>query len=437
MLQPFSWMVLFVRVLFFYIPFIILGLIIDELTLCLLIATVAHLAWHYNNQKKLADWLWHDRSLIPPNGRGSWEIVFNGIYKLQQRHRVRRRELASVIRRFREGAEALPDAAVVFKTDGSIIWCNRLAEGILGFRWPEDAGQHIGNLIRTPHFVDYLKARDFDTPLEVVSPVQSDKLLEFRIMPYTSGQNMLVARDVTHVRQLEAMRRNFVSSVSHELRTPLTVLKGYLEMIEDAPETSSGMWGKAHHVMAEQTARMDSLVEQLLTLSRIEATPDVDLEQMVDIPSMLSLVEKEAQALSGDKKHQLVFEVNPDLKVHGDAEQLRSAISNLVYNAVYYTPANREIKVQWLKQDQGAHFAVTDKGNGIAPEHISRLTERFYRVDKARSRETGGSGLGLSIVKHALSHHNSALEIESEVGVGSRFSFTIPSQFVYSSSTSH
>ena len=373
--------------------------------------------------------------MIPPNGRGSWEFVFNGIYKLQQRHRVRRRELASVIRRFREGAEALPDAAVVFKTDGSIIWCNRLAEDILGFRWPEDAGQHIGNLIRTPDFVDYLKARDFDSPLEVISPIQSDKLLEFRIMPYTSGQNMLVARDVTHIRQLEAMRRNFVSSVSHELRTPLTVLKGYLEMMEDAPEVSSGMWGKAHHVMAEQTARMDSLVEQLLTLSRIEATPDVDLDQKVDIPAMLSLVEKEAQALSGDKAHQLVFDIDPNLYIYGDIDQLRSAISNLVYNAVYYTPANREIKVQWFKQAQGACFSVVDKGNGIPSEHLSRLTERFYRVDKARSRETGGSGLGLSIVKHALSHHNSVLEIESEVGKGSRFSFTIPTKFICASAT--
>ncbi len=430
MLQPFSWMVLSTRVLFFYLPFIVVGFFIEEIMACLLVATVIHLSWHYNNQKKLADWLWHDRSLIPPEGRGSWEVVFNGIYKLQKRHRVRRKELASVIRRFREGAEALPDAAVVFKTDGSIIWCNRLAEGILGFRWPEDAGQHIGNLIRTPAFVDYLKARQFDEPLELVSPVQSDKLLEFRIMPYTSGQNMLVARDVTLIRQLEAMRRNFVSSVSHELRTPLTVLKGYLEMMEDAPDASSAMWVKAHHVMAEQTARMDSLVEQLLTLSRIEAAPEVDLNQKVDIPSMLSLVEKEAIALSGDKSHQLNFAIDADLKVFGDAEQLRSAISNLVYNAVYYTPANREISVIWRREPDGAYFCVIDNGNGIAPEHISRLTERFYRVDKARSRETGGSGLGLSIVKHALSHHDSVLEIESQVGKGSQFSFKIPTKFI-------
>lgn len=430
MLQPLSWMVLSTRVLFFYIPFIVVGFFLEEITACLLVATVIHLSWHYNNQKKLADWLWHDRSLIPPEGKGSWEVVFNGIYKLQKRHRLRRKELASVIRRFREGAEALPDAAVVFKTDGSIIWCNRLAEGILGFRWPEDAGQHIGNLIRTPAFVDYLKGRDFDEPLELVSPVHSDKLLEFRIMPYTSGQNMLVARDVTLIRQLEAMRRNFISSVSHELRTPLTVLKGYLEMMEDAPDASSAMWVKAHHVMAEQTARMDSLVEQLLTLSRIEAAPEVDLSQQVDIPSMLSLVEKEAIALSGDKSHQFNFTIDTDLKIFGDAEQLRSAISNLVYNAVYYTPANREITVIWRKDPDGAYFCVIDKGNGIAPEHISRLTERFYRVDKARSRETGGSGLGLSIVKHALSHHDSVLQIMSEVGKGSQFSFKIPTKFI-------
>lgn len=430
MLQPFSWMVLAGRLALFYLPFLVVGLLTGEVLLMALIATGLLLFWHYNNQKKLADWLWHDRSMIPPSGKGSWEIVFNGIYKMQKRNRVRRKELANVIRRFREGAEALPDAAVVYKTDGSIIWCNRLAEGILGFRWPEDSGQHIGNLIRTPVFLEYMQGRDFSEPLEIVSPVDADKLLELRIMPYTSGQNMLVARDVTLIRQLESMRRNFVSSVSHELRTPLTVLKGYLEMMEDLPDANQGMMGKAHHVMAEQTTRMDSLVEQLLTLSRIEATPDVNLDERVDVPAMLNIIEAEAVALSGDKQHQFSFNVAPELFALGDSDQLRSAISNLVYNAVYYTPANGNIVVSWQSCRDGAEFYVQDDGPGIAPEHLSRLTERFYRVDKARSRETGGSGLGLSIVKHALSHHQSELLIDSELNQGSRFGFVLPPRFI-------
>lgn len=170
MLQPYAWRRQLWRMAFFYSPFVLVGWLIDHLVLCLLVATVVHLVWHYRFQKRLSDWLWHDRSLVPPHGSGSWEHIFNGIYKLQQRHRARRRELAGLIRRFREGAEALPDAAVVFRTDGSILWCNRLAEQLLGFRWPEDAGQHIGNLIRHPAFVAYLGKGQYDEPFEMHSP---------------------------------------------------------------------------------------------------------------------------------------------------------------------------------------------------------------------------------------------------------------------------
>jgi two-component system phosphate regulon sensor histidine kinase PhoR len=224
---------------FFYSPFVLVGWLIDHLVLCLLVATVVHLVWHYRFQR-LSDWLWHDRSLVPPHGSGSWEHIFNGIYKLQQRHRARRRELAGLIRRFREGAEALPDAAVVFRTDGSILWCNRLAEQLLGFRWPEDAGQHIGNLIRHPAFVAYLGKGQYDEPFEMHSPINEEKFLEFRIMPYAEDQAMLVVRDVTRLRSLEKTRKHFVSNVSHELRTPLTVLKGYLEMTEEPPPPPCG-----------------------------------------------------------------------------------------------------------------------------------------------------------------------------------------------------
>ncbi|MBA2082367.1 phosphate regulon sensor histidine kinase PhoR [Aeromonas veronii] len=428
MLQPYAWRRQLWRMAFFYAPFALVGWLIDHLSLTLLVAALLHLGWHYRFQKRLSDWLWHDRSLVPPNGKGSWEHIFNGIYKLQQRHRARRRELAGLIRRFREGAEALPDAAVVFRTDGSILWCNRLAEQLLGFRWPEDAGQHIGNLIRNPAFNAYLGKGAYDEPLEMHSPVNEEKFLEFRIMPYASDQAMLVVRDVTRLRSLEKTRKHFVSNVSHELRTPLTVLKGYLEMTEEPPPPA--MWAKAHRVMMEQTIRMDNLVNQLLTLSRIEAAPTVDLSHLVDMPAMLGLLEQEARALSGERAHQLEFVVQPNLLVRGDQEQLRSAVSNLVYNAIHYTPAGRKITVEWRKQGAMALFAVSDEGEGIAPEHLARLTERFYRVDKARSRHTGGSGLGLAIVKHALSHHDCQLDIESRVGLGSRFSFLIPSRMV-------
>ena len=210
----------------------------------------------------------------------------------------------------------------------------------------------------------------------------------------------------------------------------MTVLQGYLEMTEDPEMLVGPMWPKAHGVMTEQLNRMNSLVNQLLTLSKIEAAPMHELDEVVNVPVMLEVLEKEAISLSGDQQHKLRFDVDQSLLVLGDEDQLRSAISNLVYNAVKYTPAGADVHVRWYKTSQGACLEVSDSGEGIEPQHIHRLTERFYRVDKARSRDTGGSGLGLAIVKHALSHHDSHLDIWSKVGVGSKFSFVLPTRLV-------
>lgn len=396
----------------------------------LLAATALQLVWHLHNQVRLSSWLWDEKRLTPPSGSGNWESLFNGLYRLQQRQRRKRKELTNLIRRFRNGAESLPDAVVVFRAEGNIVWCNRLAQHLLGFHWPEDSGQPISNLIRTPDFIKYLNKKDFSEPLEMRSPLNVERMLELRIVPYTEGEHLMVVRDVSQLKQLEGMRRNFFANVSHELRTPMTVLQGYLEMTEDPDMIIGPMWTKAHGVMTEQLNRMNSLVNQLLTLSKIEAAPMHELEDVVNVPAMLEVLEKEAISLSGDDQHKLTFDVDTSLRVLGDDDQLRSAISNLVYNAVKYTPPGANIHVRWYQTAQGACLEVEDSGDGIEPQHLHRLTERFYRVDKARSRDTGGSGLGLAIVKHALSHHDSHLEIQSEVGVGSKFSFVLPSRLV-------
>ncbi|HIF9329286.1 TPA: phosphate regulon sensor histidine kinase PhoR [Photobacterium damselae] len=430
MVERLSWKKLVWELVLFYLPWIVLGMIFGYLPWFLLIATWIQLIWHFHNQLKMSNWLWNERSLTPPTSTGSWEPLFNGIYRLQQRNRRRRRELATLIRRFRNGAESLPDAVVVFRSEGNIVWCNKLAQNLLGFRWPDDAGQPINNLLRSPDFGRYLAHQQFEHPIEITSPMNYDRTLELRIVRYTEGEYLMVVRDVSQLKQLEGMRRNFFANVSHELRTPMTVLQGYLEMSSDPDMLVGPMWTRAHGVMTEQLSRMNALVEQLLTLSKIEAAPTIDLEEVVDVPKMLDLLEKEAQSLSGDKNQQIHFEIDRSLKVHGDEDQLRSAISNLVYNAVKHTPENAVITVRWYNTKTGAKLEVTDSGEGIAPQHIHRLTERFYRVDKARSRETGGSGLGLAIVKHALSHHDTHLDIASEVGVGSTFSFVLPNRLV-------
>ncbi|HDY8070716.1 TPA: phosphate regulon sensor histidine kinase PhoR [Vibrio vulnificus] len=430
MVERLTWKKLAWELAFFYTPWVIVGWIFGYMPWLLLVATALQLGWHLHNQVRLSAWLWDEKRLTPPSGSGNWESLFNGLYRLQQRQRRKRKELTNLIRRFRNGAESLPDAVVVFRAEGNIVWCNKLAQHLLGFHWPEDSGQPISNLLRTPDFIKYLSGNDFSEPLEMSSPLNGERTLELRIVPYTEGEHLMVVRDVTQLKQLEGMRRNFFANVSHELRTPMTVLQGYLEMTEDPDMLVGSMWGKAHRVMTEQLNRMNSLVNQLLTLSKIEASPIHELDEVVDVPAMLEVLEKEAVSLSGDNQHTISFQVDKALKVYADEDQLRSAISNLVYNAVKYTPAGANVQVRWYRNSKGACLEVEDSGDGIEPQHIHRLTERFYRVDKARSRDTGGSGLGLAIVKHALTHHDTHLDIQSKVGSGSKFSFVLPAKLV-------
>jgi len=394
----------------------------------LFLSALALLGWNYRHIFLLDKWLWRDKKLTPPAGDGSWQQVFDGIYYRQRKARKKNKELRSLIRRFRDGAEALPDAIVVLNSDWTIIWCNKLAQQLVGLRWPQDERQRIDNLIRNPEFQTYIQQKQFDQPLELSSPVNEDLVLEHRMLQYGDDQHLLIVRDVTQLKQLEQVRKDFVANVSHELRTPLTVLQGYLEVMDADNMPNAALWLKAHTVMLEQTKRMDALVQQLLTLSRIEGGAKVQFEDDLDIPAMLAMLEQEAQSLNREKQHHIVFTVDADLTVSGIREELRSAFSNLITNAIKYTPNGSEIQVSWQRQHQKAVFTVADNGEGIAPQHVKRLTERFYRVDQARTRATGGTGLGLAIVKHVLQRHNSKLMIFSEPKKGSSFSFSLPAE---------
>ncbi|AKJ42197.1 phosphate regulon sensor histidine kinase PhoR [Pragia fontium] len=421
MLERLSWKKIVVELLLFCLPALLLSLFIGHLTLLLLISVSCALLWHFYNLLKLSRWLWLDRSIMPPPGRGSWEPLFYGLYQMQHRNRQRRRELTSLIKRFRSGAESLPDAVVLSTESGHIFWCNRLAQQMLGFRWPEDNGQHILNLIRYPQFADFINHKVFDEPLTL--GFNNGSYIEFRVMSYDEGNLLISARDVSQVRQLEEVRRKFFTNVSHELKTPLTVLQGYLEMLDD--ETRADIRQKALASMKGQTERMSSLVNQLLTLSRIEAAPRYQFNETINVPVLLDTLFREAEILS-NQRQQIHFDIEPQLQVAGNQEQLYSAMSNLVYNAINHTPEGTEIRVSWSLTPRGAKFSVRDNGSGISREHIAHLTERFYRVDPSRSSQTGGSGLGLAIVKHALNHHDSQLNIESQPGQGSEFSFVLP-----------
>lgn len=416
---------LYTRLFLYLLCCLGVGFLVDEVAWTLFFGCIFLILWHYRQLARLNFWLWRDKRLTPPQGQGSWEGIFNGIYRLQGKNRKKVGQLARLLGRFRQGAEALPDAAVVLDSEYNIVWCNRLAQLLLGLVWPQDNGQRIDNLIRHPDFSAYLKGADYQEPLELVSPVSELHVLEIRLMPYGDRQTLLIARDVTRIQQLEGMRKEFVANVSHELKTPLTVLQGYLEMMMSMEEKDSPN-AKPLSLMQQQTSRMQSMVEQLLALSRIEDASNVDLENQINMRNLMDVLKEEAKALALDK-YQVYFSCEPGLNAHGNEIQLRSACSNLISNAIRYTEEGGTISISWRSTPSGGgQFSVKDTGEGIEPQHIARLTERFYRVDSARSRQTGGSGLGLAIVKHALGHHHSELNVTSEAGVGSTFSFIIP-----------
>jgi two-component system phosphate regulon sensor histidine kinase PhoR len=411
------------RLFIYFLPLLLIGVLIGAPFLLLFLGSFSLLVWHYHQLYRLSDWLLNQRSFNPPEGEGAWEQVFEGIYHLQHRNRKKRNELADLIRRFRDGAEAVPDAVIVLQNDLSIVWCNQLALKVLGLQWPTDHGQRLDNLIREPKFAKYMHKGNFDEALELDNGHAIEQVLEFRVMPYATTQLMVVVRDVTRLKQLEQMRKDFVANVSHELRTPLTVVTGYLEMMDSDNLPPPAMWNKAQTTMLEQCKRMDSLVSQLLSLSRIEGSRRQDKDKAINVPQLLGYIQTEAQSINQDKGHELIFDIDSTLDIKGSEDELRSAFSNLVFNAIHYTKPGGKIQVSWLRKKNMACFTVIDNGDGIAAEHINRLTERFYRVDKARSRTTGGSGLGLAITKHVLTRHDSKLNITSEVGKGSCFSF--------------
>lgn len=415
--------------LWFLIPVGVVGWLFGAFWEVTALALLGLVVWHYFYQYKLVDWLWHRRTLLPPSAPGSWSYIYDGIYRTQRRSQQRRRALARLLRRFREASEAIPDAAIVFRKDGGLIWCNKLGQFYFGLKWPADTGIRLSNLIRHPEFIAYLQKGDFSDDIHLPSPVREDIELEIRIMPYSDDQYLLMARDVTQLRQLDQMRKDFVANVSHELKTPLTVLQGYLEMLDDASGMPAEMHRKAVRDMNAQSTRMRNLVDQLLSLSRMDITRGDIFDRVVDVPKLLNTIQADAERLNSERGHELVFEISSE-KLYGHEDEMRSVLSNLVTNAIHYTQPGGRIVVRWRPVNQQMEFSVSDNGPGIPAEHIPRLTERFYRIDKDRNSKTGGSGLGLAIVQQALEHHHCRLNIDSVVGRGSTFSFRAPEELV-------
>ncbi|WP_397450630.1 phosphate regulon sensor histidine kinase PhoR [Pseudomonas sp. NA-150] len=391
-----------------------------------------YLAWTLKQLLRMHEWLrQHKPDEPPPDGYGLWGEVFDSIYHLQRRDQRVRGRLQAVIDRVQESTAALRDAVIMLDSDGNLEWWNRAAETLLGLKTPQDSGQPVTNLVRHPRFKEYFELENYIEPLEIPSPINDRIRVQLLLTRYGNNEHLMLVRDVTRIHQLEQMRKDFIANVSHELRTPLTVICGYLETLLDNVEGVNPRWVRALQQMQQQGGRMQTLLNDLLLLAKLEATDYPSDNQPVAVSSLLQSIKNDAQELSGQRNQEITLEVEGSASLKGSEPELRSAFSNLVFNAVKYTQADGKIQVRWWSDERGAHLSVTDSGPGIESKHIPRLTERFYRVDSSRASNTGGTGLGLAIVKHVLLRHRGTLDINSVVGKGSTFTCHFaPSQVI-------
>ncbi|WP_236212312.1 phosphate regulon sensor histidine kinase PhoR [Metapseudomonas otitidis] len=403
------------------------GFISGEYGWALAIGLGAYLGWTLSQLLRLHKWLKeHKPDEPPPDGYGLWGEVFDSIYHLQRRDQRVRGRLQAVIDRVQESTAALKDAVVMLDSEGNLDWWNRAAENLLGLKTPQDSGQPVTNLVRHPRFKEYFEQENYREALELPSPVNDRLRLQFHITQYGNREHLMLVRDITRLHQLEQMRKDFVANVSHELRTPLTVIAGYLETLLDNVDDVNPRWGRALQQMHQQAGRMQNLLNDLLLLAKLEATDYPSDNQPVEVEALLQSIRHDALALSGSRQHRIELEADAGVRLRGSEAELRSAFSNLVFNAVKYTPDGGDIRIRWWCDELGAHLAVQDSGIGIEAKHLPRLTERFYRVDSSRASNTGGTGLGLAIVKHVLIRHRARLDISSVLNHGSTFTCHFP-----------
>ena len=391
------------------------------MVLALLIVMARH-AWQLY---KLGIWLNDARLETMPEAGGIWDDVFSQLYKMVKQHIQTKQKLATELLHMEQATAALPEGVAILNDVNRIEWFNPIAQQHFDLDAEQDIMQDITYLVRQPEFIEYLHESDFSKPLMMRPARHDDMVLSIKLIPYGGDKRLLISRDITQFERIEGMRRDFVANVSHELRTPLTVVNGFVENLQDMPDLSQDSARRALRLMAEQTKRMENLVADLLTLSRLENDQNPLREEAVDIGVLLNEVYQGGLLLSGEK-HALHLEVKGSTKMLGSREELRSAFDNLLGNAIRYTPEGGSITLRWFERGGQQVLSVQDSGIGIAASHIPRLTERFYRVDRSRSRETGGTGLGLAIVKHIAIRHQAKLEISSEEGNGSVFSLVFP-----------
>jgi two-component system, OmpR family, phosphate regulon sensor histidine kinase PhoR len=404
-----------------------LGYLFDQLQIVLLLGILVYLVKHGYLFTVLANRIVQGQQINYPYPLGLWGLIYQELDKQRNRSRKRKRTLNRYTNRFRKVASAIPDAYVLLDKSTRVEWANLAARHLLQVNWPRDEGVELTKLVANPELTEYMETSDYSRSLEFPSPLNKAIILSLRITPFGSKKNqrLVVTRNITDLYNLNQARRDFVSNVSHELRTPLTVITGFLENLSD--NNPQPFQERPFALMLQQAERMNTIIGDLLTLSKLEmgVKPSGDLP--VPVPELIAGIIDQAGALAEQKGgYRLEHSVDKDLWLVGNADELQSAFSNLIFNAIIHTPPKTRIQIDWRREEEKAVFTISDSGPGIPERHIPRLTERFYRVDKGRSRQSGGTGLGLAIVKHIINRHEGELIISSKEGYGSQFTCQFP-----------
>lgn len=408
----------------------LLGWSVGQTWIGLGLGVLLALIWCTYDLRRLQQWL-QVGFAPPPNDVGPvWDEIYQSIYRARLRAKKRKRKLSRILDQFQEAVAAFPDAVVVLNRHAQVLWCNDAAFRLLGLHPERDVGLPITTLVRHPDFVKFLAHWQEGGSVEFPAPNSADRILRSRVIPYGKKRRLMLMSDVSETRRLERVRSDFVANASHELRTPLTVIIGYLETLTDSADPCAEQWRQPLSGMRQQAERMQHIIEDLLMLSRLEAEARPRQQAPVAVPVLLEAIAEEARALSASREHEVYLEVDPNLGIMGAEQELRSAFSNLIFNAIQHTPAKTRVMVRWFANASGIHLEVEDHGEGIPEHHLARLSERFYRVERGRQRKDGGggTGLGLAIVKHVLQRHDAEIRIASTVGVGSTFTCDFPSE---------
>lgn len=400
------------------------GLVNGYLMLTLLAGGSLYMAWMLWQIYQLDRWIIAREPGIPPDASGIWGDIFDRIYHLQRRGEREALRLQSVLSRVQETVAALPDGVILLDSRGCMTWWNDNARELLSFQ-SGDANKPLINFVRSPQFITYYEKQNYLEPFEIPSPNNDKQRLQIQITHYGQGERLVLIRDITRIYRLEKMRKDFVANVSHEMRTPLTVIQGYVETLSDQVGEVQPSWEKPLSQIQQQAERMNLLVNDLITLSRLEIDGAQGTQSEVNLAQMAQTVKNEAEII-GKNNYPITANCDQQLIMRGNQKELHSAISNLVINAIKYSPPKTEVEINIRVVDEGIEIEVSDNGIGIDNIHLSRLTERFYRVDASRSINTGGTGLGLAIVKHVLLRHDGKLNIRSKPGKGSRFTCVFP-----------